>query len=82
MQLDPRLISTMRKAARAAGWLDSGALPRLVEIFAGQSPERLQELRDSIESEAAGVVARLAHTMKGGAASLGAQHMAAAEARA
>ena len=55
---------------------DSGALPRLVEIFAEQTPERIAELRHAAESGDHATVTRVAHTMKGGAASLGAAAMA------
>jgi two-component system sensor histidine kinase/response regulator len=69
--LDPRTFGRLRDELA-----ESGALPRLAEIFSTQTPERLDELRHAIGSGDHEVVLRLAHTMKGGAASLGATKLA------
>ncbi len=71
--LDPRTFGRLRD--ELAG---TGALPRLVEIFSTQTPERVDELRHAIGAGDHEVVLRLAHTMKGGAASLGATKLAEA----
>ncbi len=71
--LDPRTFGRLRDELA-----DSGALPRLVEIFSTQTPERVDELRHAIGAGDTEVVLRLAHTMKGGAASLGATKLAEA----
>jgi two-component system sensor histidine kinase/response regulator len=69
--LDPATFGRLRDELA-----EGGALPRLVEIFETQTPERLRELREHIKAGEADDVKRLAHTMRGGAASLGAVAMA------
>jgi two-component system sensor histidine kinase/response regulator len=71
--LDPSTFGRLRDELA-----ESGALPRLVEIFSTQTPERVDELRQAIGAGDHDVVLRLAHTMKGGAASLGATKLAEA----
>ncbi|HEY8770390.1 MAG TPA: response regulator [Thermoleophilaceae bacterium] len=71
--LDPRTFGRLRDELA-----ETGTLPRLVEIFSTQTPERVDELRQAIGAGDHEVVLRLAHTMKGGAASLGATKLAEA----
>jgi two-component system sensor histidine kinase/response regulator len=55
----------------------SGALARLVELFATQTPGRLTELRTAIEAGGTDAVRDGAHKLKGGCLTLAATHMAA-----
>jgi two-component system sensor histidine kinase/response regulator len=71
--LDPATFGRLRDELA-----DSGALPKLVEIFATQTPERVEELRRAVDARDTDVIGRLAHTMKGGAASIGAAKLAEA----
>jgi len=48
----------------------------LDEVFSSDTPPRLANLRVAVESGDAGAVERIAHTLKGGSANMGARRMA------
>jgi CheY-like chemotaxis protein len=54
----------------------TGALVRLVELFASQTPQRLSEMRIAIEAAETDTVKNTAHKLKGGCLTLAATRMA------
>jgi PAS domain S-box-containing protein len=57
---------------------DRELLEELVRIFAGECPNNLAEIRRALDAADAPLLERLAHTMKGAAANLGAKRLSAA----
>jgi CheY-like chemotaxis protein len=70
--LDARAFARLRDELGAAG-----VLPRLVEIFSTEAPQRLRELRAAVERGDTDEVRNLAHKLKGSALTLAAGKMAA-----
>jgi two-component system, sensor histidine kinase and response regulator len=57
---------------------DRGLLEELLRLFAKECPNNVAEIRRAFEHEDAPLLERLAHTMKGSAASLGAKSVSEA----
>ena len=73
--LDHSQLDTLRRLGD-----DGTLLAGVATTFAEQVPLRLAELRDAVHRQDPTAVARIAHTVKGSAATLGARRAAAASA--
>ena len=72
--LDPKLLVSLRLGQSPT---DPDIVTELIQIFLGESPPLLQQIREAIETEDALKLRHAAHTLKGSSASLGARALAA-----
>ncbi|MBA3730898.1 MAG: Hpt domain-containing protein [Gammaproteobacteria bacterium] len=72
--IDPAALDNLQKIRRPDG---PDLLARVIELFLHDTPPRLAALRDTATRGSARDLARIAHTLKGSSANLGARRMVA-----
>src|SRR5260370_3282216 len=70
--LDPPALDGLRGLADAGA---AGLVKKVTDLFLPDTPQQLTHLRDSVESGDSVRLAKVAHTLKGSAANLGAREM-------
>lgn len=69
--LDPAALNRLDEVAQR----DPTLLPRLVELYLADTPDRLQALRAAVERQDAAAVRAVAHALRGSSETFGAHEM-------